>query len=75
MKRVFGVAVLPLLIALNHVWCWWMLREARKYWADRGIKRREALQEGYITEWQKRFFAFDYYGIRGIVRKAAGEIL
>lgn len=75
MKQVFGVAVLPLLIALNHVWCWWKLREARKYWVDRSKKRREALREGYITDWQRRYFGFDYYGVRGIVREATGEIV
>ena len=58
---------------MSKLWRWWKLREARNYWCGRNRKRKDALEGGYITDWQRWHFGWDYYGVRWLVRKALGD--
>lgn len=70
MKCVSGIEVLPLMAVAHRVHRWWMLREARRTWQERGDFRKYAISQGWLTDWQRQHFGYDYYGIRYQVRRA-----
>ncbi|EPK7688215.1 hypothetical protein K7Y63_003820 [Serratia marcescens] len=73
MKCVSGIEVMPLLVIAHRVWRWWMLREARRTWQERGDFRKYAQHQGWLIEWQRQRFSTDYCVVRYLVRKAEGS--
>ncbi|EPV8458629.1 TPA: hypothetical protein ACXM6S_003253 [Serratia marcescens] len=74
MKCVSGIEVMPLLVIAHRMWRWWMLREARRTWQERGDFRQYAQRQGWLIEWQRQRFSIDYCVVRYLVRKAEGSI-
>lgn len=68
-----NLVLVPLSSIAYHIWRRRALKEARAFWRSRQKNRLDALAGGYITGWQQWHFAWDYYGVRGIVRAAVGE--